>query len=262
VAVYRKNASLAPREERILQFVPRIGGRSKSRRHRAYGASFFDFNLQIPGNTLFVAFLFGILANPGVQWSKEEKPDRFITWVRRAVPVLLGVVLIVAIWPRCRGEDEAEAARLAFLKRSYALTIYHARKAIEYGNEDPDTFYYLAESRRQLGSQFTGTSQRDLLSTAAETFKRGLKYFPMDERLLVKGGLALAQLGDFAGADTLFDRAFEWSPNLGQVYAFYGSRLQLEGRTKDAAAAYQRSTSWPRTKLQREGWIRHWMLQR
>src|SRR6266550_2545560 len=60
------------------------------------------------------------------------------------------------------------------------------------------------------------------------TFKRGLKYFPMDERLLVKGGLALAQLGDFAGADTLFDRAFEWSPNLGQVYAFYGSRLQLE----------------------------------
>jgi tetratricopeptide (TPR) repeat protein len=169
------------------------------------------------------------------------------------LPVLLGLILIISIWPRCRGEDEAEAARLAFLKRSYALTIYHARKAIEYGNEDPDTFYYLGESRRQLGSQFAGTNQRDLLSAAAETFKRGLKYFPMDERLLVKGGLVLAQLGDFAGADTLFDRAFQWSPNLRQVYAFYGSRLQLEGRNKDAAAAYQRSNQLAANQIATKG---------
>jgi hypothetical protein len=47
--------------------------------------------------------------------------------------------------------------------------------------------------------------------------------------MLVKGGLTLAQLGDFTGADDLFARAFEWSPNLDQVYAFYGSRLQLGG---------------------------------
>jgi Flp pilus assembly protein TadD len=63
----------------------------------------------------------------------------------------------------------------------------------------------------------------------------------MDERLLVKGGLTLAQLGDFTGADDLFGRAFEWSPNLGQVYAFYGSRLQLEGRNAEAAIAYRHS---------------------
>jgi O-antigen ligase len=42
--------------------------------------SFFDFNLQIPGSTLFVAFLFGILANPGVQWTKQETSGQFITW--------------------------------------------------------------------------------------------------------------------------------------------------------------------------------------
>ena len=33
--------------------------------------SIFDFNLQIPANTLFVAFLFGILANPGVPWDSQ-----------------------------------------------------------------------------------------------------------------------------------------------------------------------------------------------
>ena len=63
----------------------------------------------------------------------------------------------------------------------------------------------------------------------------------------------MAQLGDFAGADTLFDRAFEWSPNLGQVYAFYGSRLQLEGRTKDAAAAYQRSNQLAANQIATRG---------
>jgi O-antigen ligase len=203
--------------------------------------SFFDFNLQIPGNTLFVAFLFGILANPGVQWDKEQREPRFIGWIWRVVPVLLSLILIAFVWPRWPGEVRAEAARSAFFKHSYALTIYYARQAIEYGNEDPDTFYYLGESRRQLGSQFIGTIQRDLLSAAAEAFDQGLNYFPMDERLLVKAGLNRAQLGDFAAADALFARAFEWSPNLGQVYAFYGSRLQIEGRNDEAAIAYQHS---------------------
>jgi tetratricopeptide (TPR) repeat protein len=203
--------------------------------------SAFDFNLQIPGNTLFVAFLFGILANPGVQWNKDQKEPRLLAWIWRIIPVLLGLILIGSIWPRWPGEDEAEAARSAFFKRSYALTIYHARKAADFGNEDPDTFYYLGESRRQLGNQFTGTTQQDLLSAAAEAFDQGLNYFPMDERLLVKAGLNLSQLGDFAGADALFARALDWSPKLAQVYAFYGSRLQLEGRNEEAAIAYRHS---------------------
>jgi O-antigen ligase len=203
--------------------------------------SFFDFNLQIPGNTLFVAFLFGILANPGVQWDKEQPEPRTNALIWRLVPVLLGLVLIGFVWPRWPGEAESEAARLAFLKQSYALAIYHSIRAIQHGNENPDTLYYLAESRRQLGNGFSGDTKRDFLTGAAKAFQQGLDYFPMDERLLVKGGLTLAQLGDFTGADDLFARAFEWSPNLGQVYAFYGSRLQLEGRSAEAATAYRHS---------------------
>lgn len=203
--------------------------------------SFFDFNLQIPGNTLFIAFLFGILANPGVQWDKEQREPRSIALIWRLVPVLLGLVLIGFVWPRWPGEAESEAARLAFLKQSYALAIYHTLQAIQHGNEDPDTLYYLAESRRQLGTGFTSDTKRDFLTGAAKAFQQGLNYFPMDERLLVKGGLTLAQLGDFTGADDLFARAFEWSLNLGQVYAFYGSRLQLEGRNAEAAIAYRHS---------------------
>ena len=201
--------------------------------------SIFDFNLQIPANTLFVAFLFGILANPGVPWDSQgpEPP----TWIWRVMPVVLSLISIGLILPHWRGESEAEAARLAFLKHSYVVTIYHTRRAAEYGNEDPDTFYYLAESRRMLANILTGANKRDFLIAAVEAFNQGLTYFPMDERSLVKGGLAYAELGDFSNADRLFAKAFDWDPNLGQIYAFYGAFLELEGRNDEAAKAYRRS---------------------
>jgi tetratricopeptide (TPR) repeat protein len=93
------------------------------------------------------------------------------------------------------------------LSDSYALTIYHAKQAAEYGNEEPDLFYYLGESRRLLANQFDGTTRLNFLSSAVEAFDQGLKYFPMDERSLVKCGLAQAELGDFRKADSYFNQA-------------------------------------------------------
>ena len=219
--------------------------------------SIFDFNLQIPGNTLFAAFLFGVLANPGIpvrpraDAADAEVKRRVeirqgngrgsLTWIWKGIPVALSIILIGSIVPRWAGESEAEASRRAFLNGSYALTIYHAKRAAEYGNEEPDLFYCLGESRRLLANQFAGATRVNFLNSAVEAFDQGLKYFPMDERSLVKCGLTQAELGDFQKADTYFNQAFKWDPNLGQIYAFYGARLQLEGRDQDAIAAYQRS---------------------
>jgi O-antigen ligase len=201
--------------------------------------SVFDFNLQIPGNALFAAFLLGILANPGIRWPRNG--PGFLTWIWKGIPLALSAILIGSILPRWAGESETETSRRAFLNGSYALTIYHAGRVAEYGNEEPDLFYYLGESRRLLANQFAGATRLYFLNSAIQAFDEGLKRFPMDERSLVKCGLAQAELGDFQKADTYFNQAFKWDPNLGQIYAFYGARLQLEGRDKDAIAAYQRS---------------------
>lgn len=203
--------------------------------------SIFDFNLQIPGNTLFASFLFGVLANPGISWQGNR--SKCLTWIWSTIPVVLSAILIGLILPRWSGEFEAEASRKTFLEGSYALTIDHAKRAAEYGNECPDPFYYLGESRRLLANQFGGAVRWEFLKAAAEAFDQGLKYFPMDERSLVKAGLTQAELSDFQKADVYFTQAFKWDPNLGQVYAFYGARLQLEGRNKDAVAAYNRSNA-------------------
>ena len=201
--------------------------------------SIFDFNLQIPGNTLFAAFLFGILANPGVSWQRDQSGSWSLIW--SALPPVLSIISVGLIVPRWPGESEAEGSRSAFLKGAYAVAVFHAKRAAEYGNQEPDSFYYLGESRRLLANQFAGAVRENFLKTAAEAFDQGLEYFPMDERSLVKGGLTQAELGEFQKADTYFNQAFRWDPNLGQIYAFFGARLQLEGRTQDAIRAYQRS---------------------
>jgi O-antigen ligase len=200
--------------------------------------SVVDFNLQIPANTLVVAFFFGVLANSGVRWSRQaEKGDRGIG----ALPALLALPLLILATPKWLAERDAEEARIALEHGIYARSLGFAKAGVEKDPLNPELFYYLGESRRQLGSRAEGEVGRNLLESAAGSFEKGLALFPMDERLLVKGALSYAQLGDFPKADQLFQQAFQWSPNLGQIYAYYGLLLQMEHRYGEAREAYEKS---------------------
>ncbi|MBV8898594.1 MAG: O-antigen ligase family protein [Verrucomicrobia bacterium] len=204
--------------------------------------SVFDFNLQIPGNTLVVAFLFGILANPGVAFARRAgQPGGAWHPATRFLPAIAGLPLLVLLPGRLPAAAEAEQARQALRKEQYPLAILHAKNGLETDPTDPDLWFYLAESRRQLSRNFEGQTQVALLDAATQAFESGLKLFPMDDRLLVKAALAYAQRGDFRRSDQLFQTAFEWSPYLAQTYAYYGLRFQLEHRWPEAIAAFRRS---------------------
>jgi tetratricopeptide (TPR) repeat protein len=151
--------------------------------------------------------------------------------------------------PKIDPENQGEGARRALLAEDYPLAMALAKRAIDRDNQNPDAFYDLGESLRQLGSRYAGAAGVELLGKSAEGFEHGLALFPIDERLLVKCGLVYAQLGDFAKADQLFAEAFHWSPNLGAVYAYYGLRLQLENRSAEAAQAYERSNRFEQNKI-------------
>jgi hypothetical protein len=204
--------------------------------------SIFDFNMQIPGNTLVVAFLFGILANPGVAFARRA--GQAGGWWYPAtgfLPAIISLPLLILLPGRLPAAAEAEQARQALRKEQYPLAILHARNGLDTDPTDPDLWFYLAESRRQLSMGFDGQAQVALLDAATQAFESGLKLFPMDDRLLVKAALAYAQRGNFRRSDQLFQTAFEWSPYLGQTYAYYGLRFQLEHRWPEAIAAYRRS---------------------
>ena len=75
--------------------------------------SALDFNLHIPANVLVLAFVFGILANSGVEQSSAiaRNPWRVIPWY--ALFVLLATVLGLQSWRLFPGESFAEQARTA-----------------------------------------------------------------------------------------------------------------------------------------------------
>jgi O-antigen ligase len=204
--------------------------------------SVFDFNLQIPGNTLVVAFLFGILANPGVAFGRQAaQPGGGWHLATRFLPAIISLPLLILLPGRLPAAAEAEQARQALRREQYPLAILHTKNGLDTDPTDPDLWYYLAESRRQLSGGFDGQAQAALLDAATQAFESGLKLFPMDDRLLIKAALAQAQRGNFRRSDHLFQTAFEWSPYLGQTYAYYGLRFQLEHRWPEAIAAYRRS---------------------
>ena len=82
-----------------------IGALAAAAAYLAHSA--VDFNLHLPGNALWMAFVFGILANAGMPKKVELNPDdipqrasRFPTWFARLAGFSLGAALLALILPK------------------------------------------------------------------------------------------------------------------------------------------------------------------
>ncbi len=202
--------------------------------------SAIDFNLHIPANTLLVAFLFGILANPEADAVRHSKP---LPWQRFLAPATALILLGFAL-PLIRGEYHGERSRVALRDRMYPEALAHAGRALSHEKNNADLYYYRGEAQHFLGLFTQDESERYKRHVAAaEDFARGLEIFPQDLRLLLKLGRTLDNLGRFKDADPYFDRAFIADPNFGNVYAYYGLHLQLQGQLQRADEFYRKAIS-------------------
>src|SRR5262249_18701969 len=84
------------------------------------GPSLFDFNLHIPANTLLLAAVFGILANPGVElpYTARRFP-KVDFWLRLSLPALALWMALVGL-RRLPSEYYGEQARIALRDDQYA----------------------------------------------------------------------------------------------------------------------------------------------
>ncbi len=206
--------------------------------------SLMDFNLHIPANSLVMAFLFGILANPTEAWAREEaEPAETPLWLRLS-PAVLGVVLIGSTAPLIRAEYYGERARVALRDSGYPDAIDYANRAVGLDPRNPDTFYYRGEAQYLLALSEKQQSKRAaLLDSSIISFQEGLKLFPQDLRLKLKLGRTLDMCGRFEEADRVLRAALEEDPNFGNVYAYYGVHMHLQHRWKKAAAFYRKAQS-------------------
>jgi hypothetical protein len=204
--------------------------------------SVVDFNMHIPGNALLFAFIFGIIANPGVGRAAPP-PRRLISpeMLLRSGIVLAGIVLLCTVATRYKGEEWTEKARVALRNQDYKECIDRATLAIQADPTNPNAYFYQGEAYRVTASKMQIPALRPVLfENAIAAYRHGLALFPQDENLTVRLAQSLDGLHLFDEAEEAYLQALHLDPNLGAIHAYYSAHLHLTGQ-EEASKKYQAS---------------------
>ncbi len=195
--------------------------------------SLLDFNLHIPANVLLLAFVFGILANPGFDRENEGAGAiRRVTSGRLGL-ALLALLLIAGSARYTRAEDYAERSRAALRDERHLEAMRWARQAIARDGQNPETFFYLAESRIRRAEDSANAMARDSFYRAAlEPLERARALAPNDETFLLALGRVYDALGRFPEAEWMYGRARDWDPKSIVVQKSYAAHLARWSATK------------------------------
>lgn len=221
--------------------------------------SVFDFNLHLPANAMLMAFLFGILANPGPGLVRLPAGlERAGRWIGPAVAGA-GLWLAVAAIPRWPGEYYAESARIALRDSMWPEAVERATIGLGLDPANPNLHGYLGEALRLLGHWAGSSYDRGRYFRRAEqVLKQGLQVFPQDLRLLIQLGATLDELAQYAEARLYYERALAADPNFGNAHAFFGLHLQRVNDVAGAESHYREAIRLdPGNDIAREGlkWV-------
>jgi tetratricopeptide (TPR) repeat protein len=194
----------------------------------AYGVhSAFDFNLHIPANVLLVAFVFGILANSGVEQNSEAgRPHRWELLAGKALLAALAFTLALQIWRLAPGEFYAEKARTALRDHRPLAGLSFALRGLQFERKNPQLYYYLGRSRVLMGDmQAAEFAQHSFYEAALPAYESARRLAPMDETYWLELAFTLDSLKRFAEAEWMFDEAIQMDPRSRAIRYYYQAHL-------------------------------------
>lgn len=213
--------------------------------------SFVDFNLHSPANALVMAFVFGVLANPGGEikaTSKERKGLRLGRYFRLVNPAL-GVGVLIAAMPKLPAEIYGEKARRILSDGRYlvlpemAQTVEnYALIGLQYDLKNPELYYYLGEAQIAQAMLAADAAERErLYAESAEAYGNAVRLAPNDTRLILCRATSLDALDRFDESAPLYEQVLTVDPH--SIYAFwaYGRHLEIQQKLDAAETAYRRS---------------------
>ena len=197
--------------------------------------SVVDFNLHIPANVLLLAFVFGVLANSGMEREQDQRiPVTQFLW-RLALPTLAVALAIqcVRLFP---AEYFAERARTALRDYHPSSAILFALRALERDPANLDLYYYLGHARALKGDAIPDPRPRASFYRAAmEAFENGHARTPQDETFLLELGFTLDALERFEEAEWYYDQALALDPKSVATKAYYQAHLDKWGAARPLA---------------------------
>ena len=160
---------------------------------------------------LLLAFVFGILATPASDREGGTVAPSF-AFGRVVLPALALALLGLSI-RYMQSEACAERARVALRDNRYLVATRWAEKAVRLDGQNPETFFYLGESRIRRAEDLQNlAAAASFYRAAIEPFQRASALAPNDETFLIALGRVYGALGRFAEAEWMFGRALAWDP--------------------------------------------------
>ena len=189
--------------------------------------SALDFNLHIPANALLMAFVFGVLANPGVQ-REAQKPvltRSLIGW--RMAWAALGLITLGQSVRLLPAEYFTEQSRVALRDNNPTTSAAFAVRALETEQKNPNIYYYLGRAGMLEGNAADNTERRAFLfNVALVAFEKGLALVPRDDTFLVELGSLYDALGRFPEAEWMYDEAIRLDPKYAPTRQRYQDHLR------------------------------------
>ena len=198
--------------------------------------SVFDFNLHIPANALLLAFVFGIIANPGVRGGSEPAaPRRGGIGLRLAV-VALGILMLVQCVRLLPGEYFAERARTSLRDEKLAEAIGYALKGLAWESGNPDLYAYLGRARLGVGYNMAHPAARaSFYNAAIDAFQSARALAPREQSFALTLGLLYDLLGRFDEAEQVLQVALQLDPKSVAVRQYYDAHLERQRAASQSA---------------------------
>jgi tetratricopeptide (TPR) repeat protein len=200
-----------------------------------------------------MAFIFGILANPGTSSpsSLATHDDKTTKWsaLLRWIPGALGVWLSVSAVPQWPAEYHAERARRLLSDWRFLDSADIADQAAEFSRKglrgdpnNPELFYNLGESQVALAIQAEDPSERRrLYEESIASYKSALQLAPRDVRYVLCLAWSLDAIEQFNEAEAVFALTLQLDPNSGKVHRSYAAHCRSRGELEKAEAEYVRA---------------------
>lgn len=239
-----------------LQLAFNIGAICAFSAHAAHAV--VDFNMHLPGNAIYLAIIFGFLANSGDTENSLPEPsgepldasapengddDKIVPahllWHPASKAAAwsvagLGVWMGISGLPKFPGEYWCEKSRVAVRNHDYPAAIAHGKKALESEKKNPFIYLHLGRGYQLSAQRMPRAARGSNYTAAVESFKAGLDLFPQDEELWVRYAQGLEGLGDYKAAGEAYREAINLDPNLGIIRSHYSAHLRRVGRETEA----------------------------
>ena len=210
--------------------------------------SVVDFNLHIPANALVLAFVFGVLANPGRPLPPARPTGGAFSggpdlWPRLALPALGGWVCSREFTLHLPGAFYAEKARVALRDNRPAAALNFARQGLATEHADPILYGHLGDARMDLAGNGPDTPfARSFREAALGAYREAVRLSPQDSNLQARLGEDLYPSARFRrGGRGLSARPCAGTRIPGTSWVYDGFYLQSRGDLAGAQAAYERA---------------------